>query len=381
MFETFLPQRSTKMKIICSKNDLVKGVSIASKAVPTKTTMPILECILIDATTDVIKLTANDMELGIETIIEGEILIRGVIALNARMFSEIVKKLPDSNISIEAPSETKATIKSEKVVFNIAAHSGEDFSYLPIVEKENTISLSEYTLKEVINQTIFSISDSETSKMMTGVLFEIENNILKVVTLDGHRISIRKIELGNDYPDQKVIVPGKTMDEIRRIIKGNMEDKIDISFTSNHILFEFDKTTVLSRLIEGNYYNIDQMLSNDYETKIKVIKKDFLECIERALLLIREGDKKPIIMDIGEDVMDIKIKSQIASMNEDITILKEGKDLLIGFNPKFLVDALRVIDDENVDLYFLNSKAPCFIRDEMSSYVYLILPVNFSSSS
>ena len=367
------------MKIICSKNDLVKGVNIVSKAVPTKTTMPILECILIDASTNSIKLTANDMELGIETIVEGEIAERGVIALNAKMFSDIVRKLPDSNVVIEATSSYKTTIKSEKVVFNIAAQSGEDFSYLPIVEKENTISLSEFTLKEVINQTIFSISDSETNRIMTGVLFEVSNNILRVVTLDGHRISIRKIELANNYPDQKVIIPGKTMDEIRRIIKGNIEDKIDISITKNHILFEFDQTAVVSRLIEGNYFNIDQMLSGDFETKIKVVKRDLLDCIERAMLLIKETDKKPIVIDINEDIMDVKIKSQIASMNEDITIAKEGKNLLIAFNPKFLIDALRVIDDEEIDIYFMNSKAPCFIRNDEQSYVYLILPVNFTS--
>ena len=367
------------MKINCSKNDLVKGVNIVSKAVPTKTTMPILECILIDATTDVIKLTANDMELGIETIINGNIIERGMVALNAKMFSEMVKKLPESDVYIETPSNTFATIKSEKAIFNLAAHSGEDFSYLPTVEKENTISLSEYTLKETINQTIFSISDSETNKMMTGALVEIVDNVLKMVTLDGHRISIRKVELANDYPDQKVIVPGKTMDEIRRIIKGSVEDKVDLSFTNNHILFEFDQTTVVSRLIEGNYFNIDQMISNDYETKIRVIKQDFLDCIDRALLLIREGDKKPIIMDIKDDVMFVKIKSQIASLNEDLTILKDGKDLLIGFNPRFMIEALRAIEDEEVDLYFMNSKAPCFIRNSEQSYVYLILPVNFSS--
>jgi DNA polymerase-3 subunit beta len=367
------------MKINCSRNDLVKGVNIVSKAVSTKTTMPILECILIDATTDVIKLTANDMELGIETIIEGSIPQRGMIALNAKLFSEMVKKLPDSNVTIEAPSDSIATIKSEKTIFNLAAFSGEDFSYLPDVEKGNTISLSEYTLKEVINQTIFSISDSETNKMMTGMLLEIEDSILQVVTLDGHRISIRNVELAYEYPYQKVIVPGKTMDEIRRIIKGDVDDRVDISFTDNHILFEFDQTTVVSRLIEGNYFNIEQMLSNDYETKIRVIKQDFLECIERAMLLVREGDKKPIIIDIGEDLMNIKIKSQIASLNEDITILKDGKDLLIGFNPKFLIEALRAIDDDEIDLYFMNSKTPCFIKDAEQTYIYLILPVNFSS--
>ncbi len=367
------------MKIVCSKSNLVKGVSIVSKAVPSKTTMPILECILVDASTDVVKLTANDMELGIETRIEGEIIERGIIALNARIFSEIVRKLPDSDVTIETDSSNQTIITCEKAKFNIAAQSGEDFSYLPVIEKEDYITVSEFTLKEVIRQTIFSIADNDTNKMMTGELFEIEDNILKVVSLDGHRISIRKIELKQSYSSKKVIVPGKTLQEISKIIGGEADVDVDISFTKNHIVFEFDKTVVVSRLIEGEYFKIDQMLSSDYETKVRIHKKELLDCIDRATLLIKEGDKKPIIIDIKDESMELKIKSQIGSMDEEIIITKDGKDLLIGFNPKFLIDALRVIDDDEVDLFFMNAKAPCFIKDEKQSYIYLILPVNFNA--
>lgn len=367
------------MKIICSKSNLVKGVSIVSKAVPSKTTMPILECILIDASTNIIKLTANDMELGIETCIDGDIIEHGIIALNAKIFSEIVRKLPDSDVIIDSESDTQTLITCEKAKFNIAAQSGEDFSYLPSIEKEDFITVSEFTLKEVIRQTIFSIADNDTNKMMTGELFEIDNDILKVVSLDGHRISIRKIELKDSYDPRKVIVPGKTLQEISKIIGGEAEVDVDISFTKNHIVFEFDRTVVVSRLIEGDYFKIDQMLSSDYETKVRINKRELLDCIDRATLLVKEGDKKPIIINIGEDSMELKIKSQIGSMDEEIMISKEGKDLLIGFNPKFLIDALRVIDDEEVDLYFMNAKAPCFIKDEQQSYIYLILPVNFNA--
>lgn len=367
------------MKIVCTKSNLVKGVGIVSKAVPSKTTMPILECILIDASAEEIKLTANDMELGIETRIEGEIIERGIIALNAKIFSEIVRKLPDNDVVIETESDNQALITCEKAKFNIAAQSGDDFSYLPVIEKDDFITVTEFTLKEVIRQTIFSIADNDTNKMMTGELFEIEENILKVVSLDGHRISIRKIELKDSYASKKVIVPGKTLQEISKIIGGEAEAEVDISFTKNHIVFEFDKTVVVSRLIEGEYFKIDQMLSSDYETKVKINKRELLDCIDRATLLIKEGDKKPIIIDIRDDSMELKIKSQIGSMDEEIFITKEGKDLLIGFNPKFLIDALRVIDDEEVELYFMNAKAPCFIKDEAQSYIYLILPVNFSA--
>ncbi|MDD6441276.1 MAG: DNA polymerase III subunit beta [bacterium] len=368
------------MKIRCQKTDLVKGVSIVSKAVPSKTTMPILECILIDATTNTIKLTANDMELGIETVIDGLVEQKGMIAIDAKIFSDIVRKLPDNEIVIETDSNYQTLITCEKAKFNISGRSGEDFSYLPYIEKDVPVVLSQFTLKEVIHQTIFSIADNDSNKLMTGELFEINENVLKVVSLDGHRISIRKIYLNNTYDMKKVVVPGKTLMEISKILSGDVESEVNIFFTNNHVVFEFDRTIVVSRLIEGEYFRISQMLSNDYETKVKINKKELLNCIDRATLLVKEGDKKPIIINIQDGFMELKIKSQLGTMDEEIMIEKEGKDLLIGFNPKFLIDALRVIDDEEVTLYFMNAKAPCFIKDERESYIYLILPVNFNSA-
>ena len=368
------------MKIVCTKSNLVKGVSIVSKAVPSKTTMSILECVLIDATTDIIRLTANDMELGIQTDIEGEIIERGMIAIDAKFLSEIVRKLPDSDVIIETDESLQTTIVCEKAKFNISGKPGDEFSYLPIIEKDESIEVSQFTLKEVIRQTIFSIADSDSNKLMTGELFEIKNNMLRVVSLDGHRISIRKIALDADVTDKKLVVPGKTLIEISKILSGEAESKVNISYTSNHIVFEFDNTVVVSRLLEGEYFKIDQMLSSDYDTKVRINKKELLNCIDRATLLVKEGDKKPIIINIGDEIMELKIKSQIGSMNEEIMINKEGKDLLIGFNPKFLIDALRVIDDEEVTLYLMNAKAPCFIKDDNETYIYLILPVNFNAA-
>lgn len=369
------------MKLICSKASLLKGVSIVSKAVPSRTTMPILNCILIDASANEIKLTANDMELGIETVIEGEIVERGIIALDAKFFSEIVRKLPDNDVVIESDDTFQTTITCEKAKFNIVGKSGEDFSYLPYIEKNESISISQFTLKDVVRQTIFSIADNDTNKLMTGELFEINENRLRVVSLDGHRISIRNIELKESYSPLKVVVPGKTLQEISKILTGEAEDMVDIFFADNHILFEFDETKVVSRLIEGEYFHIDQMLSSDYDTKVKINKREFLSCIDRATLLIREGDKKPIILNIQDGSLQLKINSFVGSMNEEIEIEKEGKDLLIGFNPKFFIDALRVIDDEEVTLYMVNPKAPCFIKDNAGTYVYLILPVNFNAAT
>lgn len=367
------------MKIVCSKSNLLSGVQIVSKAVPSKTTMSILECILVDTRNGEIKLTANDMELGIETIIDGEIIEKGMIALDAKIFLEIVRKLPDNDIMIETNDSFKTTITCEKAKFNIIGKSGEDFSFLPEIERDDSIILSQFTLKEVIRQTIFSIADNDNNKLMTGELFEINDDTLKVVSLDGHRISIRKISLKNSYQNKKVVVPGKTLSEISKILSGDMDKDVNMYFTDKHILLEFDSTIVVSRLIEGEYFNINQMLSSDYETKVKINKKELLNCIDRATLLVKEGDKKPIIIDIKDGSMQLKMNSTVGSMDEEIDIAKEGKDLMIGFNPKFLIDSLRVIEDEEVDLYMVNPKAPCFIRNSEESYIYVILPVNFTT--
>ena len=366
------------MKIICSKSNLLKSVSISLKAVPSKTTMPILECILIDATSGQIKFTTNDMELGIETIVDGTIEEKGRVALNAKIFYEIIRRLPDNDVTIKTDEKFAATITCEKAKFNIPGKSGEDFAYLPLIERDEPLTISQYTLKNMIYQTIFSIAVNDNNKLMTGELFEIKDNCLKVVSLDGHRIAIRKMPLKKDYSDRKVVVPGKTLNEISKILSGEMDDVVSIYFTNNHILFEFDQTMVVSRLIEGEYFRIDQMLSSDYETKLSINKKEFLDCIDRATLLVREGDKKPIIIHITDNSMELKIDSAMGSMNEDIDIQKEGKDILIGFNPKFLIDALKVIDDEMIDIYLVNPKAPCFIRDEEETY--LILPVNINQN-
>lgn len=364
------------MKLVCTKTNLLNGVQTVSRAVPNKTTMSILECILIDASNNMITLTANDMDLGIETIIEGDVREEGLIAIDAKIFLEIVRKLPDSDVRIETDSSYKVTITCEKAKFNIMGKSGEDFSYLPIVEKENSVVISQFTLKELVRQTIFSISDNDSNKLMTGELFEINGDELKVVSSDGHRISIRKVQLRDTYNATKVVVPGKTLNEVSKILPGEAEGILNIYFTSRHIVFSFDNTTVVSRLIEGEYFNIDRMLSSDYETKVKINKKEFLNCIDRATLLTREGDRKPVVMNIMDRAMELKIDSALGSMNEDIDIEKQGKNLMIGFNPKFLIDALRVIDDEEIDLYMVNPKAPCFIKNEEQSYIYLILPVS-----
>lgn len=367
------------MNIICNKQKLLNGINIALKAIPNKSTMMILECIVIEAKDNIIKLISNDLEIGIETIIEGQIIEEGSVAVEAKIFFEIIRKLSLDDIKIQVNENYMIIINDGKSNFSISGKSAEEFPFLPAIDRTEKIAISQFTLKEVIRQTIFSISDNENTKIMTGELFEIKGDILKVVSLDGHRISIRKIQLKNAYQDISIIIPGKTLNEISKILTGGVDDDVTIYITEKHALFEFENTIFLSRLIEGEYYKIDKMISSDYETKISVNKKEMLECIDRTTLLIKESEKKPVIIDIQDSNMKFSIQSQTGSMDEQVEIVKEGKDILIGFNPRFLIDALKVIDDEEIDIYMINPKAPCFIRNQDESYIYLILPVNFKA--
>lgn len=367
------------MKIICKQQELLSALNIALKAVPGKTSMTILECVLLEAFQDKIKISTSNMELSIETLVSGRIDAVGKVALNARIFSEIVRKLPDEMVIIEVDENCTTYIFCGSAKFKIAGQRGDDFPTMPVMEKKDSVIVSQFTLKEVIRQTIFSVSDNENNKIMTGEHFEINGNKLIVTSLDGHRISIRNVELREEYESKDVVIPGKTLIEISKILDGDTEKEVMIYFDKNNVLFEFDDTIVLSRLIEGRYLNVKQMISYDFNTKIKINKKQFFDCFDRASLLIKESDKKPVIIGIYDGKITLNMNTSLGTLDEEIEVEKEGNDLLIAFNPKFIMDVLRVIDDEEITIYMTNAKAPCFIRDEETTYNYLVLPVNFNS--
>jgi len=363
------------MKVQIDKQNLNYAVNIVSKAVPGKTTLSILQCILIDAAGQNIRIIANDTELGIQTTVQGEIIERGVAAVNADIFANIVRKIPDGTVTISSEGE-KITIRCGSARFNILGRDSTDFHYLPDIDRDYQVSMTQYTLKNIIAKTLFSISTNESNKVMTGELFEIKDNFLRVISLDGHRISIRRTELNRTYENRKVIIPGKTLNEIGKILSNDTDKPIDMFFTDKHVMFSFDETLIVSRLIDGEYFDVDRMLSNDYETMVRINRQELLSCLDRATLLVKEDDKKPVILMIRDDEVHFKINTTLGSMDETIAIDKQGEDMNIGFNPKFLIEALRVIDEDTVDIYLLSSRAPAFIKDE-DSYCYMVLPVNF----
>jgi len=365
------------MKIVVSKSNLLNGVNIVSKAVPAHSSMSILQCILVKANNSKITLTANDGELGIETVVEGTVEDEGMVALDAKFFSDIVRKLPDSNVTLDVESNFVTKITCDNLVINLNGKDGEDFTALPKINRTDNILVSEFALREVIRQTIFCLAENNANHMMSSELFQISNDVLKVVALDGYRIAYRKINLKNTYPDNKVIIPGKTLNEISRILNGDANKDVVIYFEKNHVLFELENTTVVSRLVEGQYFNYEQMLNHDYETKIVVKNKDLYQGIDRGTLMLREGEVKPIVFEVSDTNIDLSIKTMVGEMNENVTCEKSGKDIAIAFRPKFFLDVLKVLDEEDINMYMINAKSPCIIRDEEDNYIYFILPVNF----
>lgn len=366
------------MKIICEQSKLINGVNIVLKAVPSKTTMEILDCIKIKVYDGKIILIGNDMSLGIETVVQGDIAEEGDVVVSAKTFSDIIRNLPDNDVVLTS-DDSNINIRCENCNYDIPVRNASDYPDLPKIEKDNFAVVSQFTLRNMIRQTVFSIgSETEAMKIMTGELLEIKGKKMRLVALDGHRISLRNVELDAEYGDRKVIIPGKTLNELVKIVTGDINDKVKIYFSSNHVLFEMEDTIVLSRLIEGEYYLVDNMLSGDFETKIHINKKKLSECIERASLLIKESDRKPLIFNFGQEVVDVKIKTQAGNYEDKVDIEKDGNDILIAFNPKFLLDALKVIDDEDIDIYLMNIKSPCIIKDKDETYMYLILPLNFN---
>ena len=369
-----------KMKISCSQAALLESVNVVSKAVPVKTTMPILECILLKAEGGQIILTASNMDLGIENVVkDGEIEEEGIVALDAKLFSDVVRNLPKSTVYIETDELFHTTIKCDKALYKVIGKSGQDFPALDPVKISDPIEMSQASLKDIIRQTSFAVAENEANKMMTGMLVQIHDNTMKMVALDGHRISIRVIELRDSYPDYKVIVPGKQMSEINKILSSDTDDMVQIYITSSQMIFDIEYTMMVIRLIDGEYFNYEQMMRNEFNTKLTVNRRELIESVNRATLLVKEGEKKPVIVNITDDQMELMGNSAVGSMNESLPIVKEGADQMIGFNPKFLVDALRAIDDEEITMYLYDAKSPCFIRNDTETYNYVVLPVNFNN--
>lgn len=364
------------MKIICSKENLLEGINIVQKAVSVKTTLPILEGILIEAG-EKIKLTGNDLEIGIECCIDADIKRPGSIVINSRMFGDIVRRLPDAEVLIEVRDNNNVVIECENSFFEIKGIAAEGFPALPSIEKEDGIRINKKMLKEMIKQTIFAVSLDENRPILTGSLFEYRNGKLTVVSIDGYRLAMRCCDIENaSHTDKNLIIPGKTLNEIAKIIQPSDED-VCIYAAGNQILFDMGNCIMTSRLLEGEYLNYMGIIPSEHETKITVNTKDLLACFERASLVITNEERRyPVNLDISDDIVVITANTEAGNVREEIRAEIEGKKLSIAFNHRYFIEALRVIDNEMIDIFFTTNVGPCTIRPmQGDDFAYLILPI------
>ena len=368
------------MLTICNRNDLLKSVSTVSKAVSAKTSMPILECILLDAEGGQLTLLGNDMDMGIQTNIEAVVKKEGCIAVNARMFSEIIRRLPDEDVKIESDDNYNITIECARSKFNLAGQNGDEFPRLPEVQTKQQIVLSQGTFKDMIHKTIFSIAPEDSGRpILTGELMDIRDGYLYLVAVDGFRISMQRTQV-NCPEDFKVTVPGKALNEINKILENEEDSLMTVNFTGKHVIFQMNETTVLTRLLEGEFLQYQRNLNMDFKSKVVINKKELLDIVDRAALISRESKNSPIRFQIEDEKMVITSNAENGSAYEEIALNLEGEGLTIAFNPRYYLEALKAIEEEVVCILYSSSLTPCIIQStESEDYKYFILPIRLHS--
>lgn len=369
------------MKIIFEKDKMIKALNSVTKAVATKTTMPILEGILIQTNNDDIKLTCYDKELGIEYIIkENNVLEQGSTVVNAIMFSEIIRKLPDTNITILINENNLLVIECEGSVYKLATMNPDDFPQLPEINVENSIELEQNTLKDMIRKTIFAISTEENRPVFTGCLFEVKNNKLNVVAVDGFRLAWKSKILNTKTNDFEAVIPGRTLQEINKILIDSF-DLIKLGIAKNQALFEIENCKIVTRLLDGEFLKYSEVIPKKWETRVRVNKNLISNCFERISLISSSSMEKekryPVKLNVEVGKIKISCTNQTGDAKEEIFTTTEGQDLEAGFNPKFFLDVFRNIDDEEVYIDFGTSISPSVIRsiEDDGDYQYMILPV------
>ena len=369
------------MKIIFEKDKMIKALNSVTKAVATKTTMPILEGILIQTNNDDIKLTCYDKELGIEYIIkENNVLEQGSTVVNAIMFSEIIRKLPDTNITISINENNLLVIECEGSVYKLATMNPDDFPRLPEINVENSIELEQNTLKDMIRKTIFAISTEENRPVFTGCLFEVKNNKLNVVAVDGFRLAWKSKILNTKTNDFEAVIPGRTLQEINKILIDSF-DLIKLGIAKNQALFEIENCKIVTRLLDGEFLKYSEVIPKKWETRVRVNKNLISNCFERISLISSSSMEKekryPVKLNVEVGKIKISCTTQTGDAKEEIFTTTEGQDLEAGFNPKFFLDVFRNIDDEEVYIDFGTSISPSVIRsiEDDGDYQYMILPV------
>ena len=374
------------MKFTIQRDYFLNQLNDILKAISPRTTLPILTGIKIDATDKGIILTGSDSEISIEITInqniDGEKIVdieeKGSVVLPGRFFVDIVKKLPGKTVNLSTNDQFKTLITSGHSEFNVSGLDPDQYPLLPQVSEEDAIKLPIKVLKNIIAQTNFAVSTSETRPVLTGVNWLIQNNELICTATDSHRLALRKLKLEDEEIDDKnVIIPGKALSELNKIVSDSEED-INIFFASNQVLFKVGHINFISRLLEGNYPDTTRLFPENYETKIILDNSEFYHAIDRASLLAREGGNNVIKLSTDVDKVELSSTSpEIGTVKEDVsTDNVEGESLKISFNSKYMMDALKAIDNDEVQVEFFGTMRPFILKPkDDETVVQLILPI------
>ena len=366
------------MKFRCSKEDLILALNNVSRTVTSKTTMPILEGVLIETYDNNIKLTTNDLEIGSEYIIKSEIETSGSTVVDLKTFNEIIRKIESDEITFEVENNI-FVIKATSGVFKLLTMNPEEFTRLPVFNVDKEIIISEKMFKDMVRKTVFATSNDQNRPVYTGALIDVSNNVVNIVAIDGYRMAIRK-EYLEGSKDFKAIIPAKVLTEITKTLSDSDDNMIKIGVNKNQVLFRMGPCTVISRIIEGDFLNYNTIVPAQQDTKVRIARKNLLEALERVAIFCREASEKdkkvPVKININLDLFEISCVSVTGDAKEKVNALVEGKELEIGFNPRYLMEALRVIDDDEIELNFSSNVLPLIIKPlATSDYLYMVLPV------
>ncbi len=367
------------MKFSCDKQILTENISVVLKAVSPKSNYPLLEGIYIKVTQNNVKMMGNDFEIAIESNFEANTEVEGEIVLNGRMLFEIVRKLPDGIITIASDENLKTIISSEKAKYEIFGLNGSEYPSIDSFDSEQKFSISKLQLKSIIRQTAFSIGTNENKITFTGAYFEVNGDVLKVVALDGYRMAYRKESISNTLLNSHFIIPGKTLNELSKIL-NDKEEEVEICFSDKKATIKIDNYIVYSRLIEGEFFNYEHIIPSVSDLVVTTDTKDVINAIERTSLLITTDSKSPVKMEISENNIYMSCISRIGKAEDSFLCETEGNSLEIGFNHKYLLDALKACECEKIKMKFTTSLSPLVIvPTEEDNFLYLVLPVRLKN--
>ncbi|ABR32192.1 MULTISPECIES: DNA polymerase III subunit beta [Clostridium] len=362
------------MIFTCEKQKILEGISIVQKAITGKSTMPILEGIYINANNSTITLIGSDMDVSIQTLVDATIMEEGSIVIDAKIFGEIIRKLPNSTIRIETMENQLIKITCEKSIFDVVYMNTNEFPELPEINENLKISVNQNILKNMIKGTSFAIAQDETRPILQGILFEVRNKNLNLVALDGYRLAIKSEFLDTDI-DIEVVIPGKTLNEVSKILE-DIDEIVDITFTNNHILFNLKRTKIISRLLEGKFINYKSLLPQEHKLFVNVNRQELQNAIERASLMAKDGNTNLIKLDLHQDNLVITSNSQLGKVRDEISIKLQGDEIEIAFNSKYLLDVLKNMEDNEVVMKMTSGISPCVIEEHNNENAkYLVLPV------